>query len=107
MKRTKRKHPGFVVRTVAKSGTIKWDHRRWEPSSDSDISGLTGRKFAFGTYAPDYKTLCLWGTEDEYRAKTLNEAEALHHRDIDLVTEVIDGKRYVLAYWWKPLEVAV
>ena len=68
------------------------------------LQRLIGHSFAFGTYAPEYSLLFLWGTE-EYYGSTRGYGEAAE-RDIQLTT--IPGhenrdQRYFICQWWYPV----
>lgn len=100
-----RKKEQFIIRKVRPNGTIKWDHRFWKPMKGQEhLQRLIGHSFAFGTYAPEYSLLFLWGTE-EYYGSTRGYGEAAE-RDIQLTT--IPGhenrdQRYFICQWWYPV----
>ena len=64
--------PSFVFRTI-KNGRIKWDHRYWKTRGDT--SHIEGRKLVFGTYAPEYKLLCLLGTPELYHYPDIEDCK--------------------------------
>ena len=48
----------WPIRTI-RNGQIKWNHRIWSPRGDT--THIEGRRFAFGTYGPEFKLLYRWG----------------------------------------------
>lgn len=104
-------YPRFFFRTV-KDGKIKFDGRLWDPKTSTDR--LDNKRFAFGTYK-DYKngkgildSLCLWGTEEEFKATS----KALGEDDLDTpeYNQLVDASKKILApdgcyrqYWWHPI----
>lgn len=97
---SKRKHPRDVIRTIRENGSIRWDHRDWRPKDDTHIEKLIGKRLVFGTYAPRYDILCLWGTVDEYRAETEEEIERASAEARKIL--MYDGG-YIIAQWWEPV----
>lgn len=92
-----RKHPRNVIRAVRKDGSIRWDHRDWRPKDDTHIDRLIGERLCFGTYAPRYDILCLWGTVDELMAETAEEARRAASEARKIL--MYDAGHFI-AYWW-------
>ena len=86
----------FVTRTIRKDGTIKWDGRKWRPTNPMGIEQLIGRRLVFGTYAPWYDMMILWGTVEEYKAKTQDDFEIAAQAANGVLT--VNG--YLVCQWW-------
>ncbi len=100
-----RKKERFIIRKVRPNGTIKWDHRFWKPIEDQEhLQRIIGHKLAFGTYAPDYSFLYLWGSEEAYYDDTASQES--WNKDVELLT--VPGmenpiQRFHICTWWYPV----
>ena len=98
-----RKHPHFVIRTIRKDGTIKWNHRIWAPRNLWGMEQLIGKRLVFGTYAPDYTILCLWGTPQEHQANSEAELDAAAAEATCLYKENKLKAKLLVCLWWEAL----
>jgi len=57
-------------------------------------------RLSFGTYAPRYDLLVLWGTVDEYNADTEEEFDRAYNEARKIL---VDDNGYLIAQWWIPV----